>query len=39
MKNLTFIRHAKSDWGNEFLKDIDRPLAQKGYKDAYELST
>jgi phosphohistidine phosphatase len=39
MKLLTFIRHAKSDWGNEFLKDIDRPLAEKGYKDAYDLST
>ena len=24
MKELTLIRHAKSDWGNENLKDIDR---------------
>lgn len=39
MKSLTFIRHAKSDWGNEFLKDIDRPLAERGYQDAYDLST
>jgi phosphohistidine phosphatase len=35
MKQLTFIRHAKSDWGNEFLKDIDRPLSDRGYADAY----
>ena len=35
MKQLTFIRHAKSDWGNEFLKDIDRPLSDRGYSDAY----
>lgn len=35
MKELIFVRHAKSDWGNEFLKDIDRPLSERGYGDAY----
>lgn len=35
MKKLIFIRHAKSDWGNEGLKDIDRPLNERGYIDAY----
>lgn len=38
MKQLIFVRHAKSDWGNEFLKDIDRPLTDRGYTDAYYLS-
>ncbi len=35
MKRLTLVRHAKSDWGTEFLKDIDRPLNDRGYGDAY----
>lgn len=35
MKELIIVRHAKSDWGNEFLKDIDRPLNERGYNDAY----
>ena len=39
MKELTLIRHAKSDWGNEYLKDIDRHLNERGYSDAYLLST
>jgi phosphohistidine phosphatase len=38
MKELTLIRHAKSDWGNESLKDIDRHLNERGYSDAYQLS-
>lgn len=38
MKTLVLIRHAKSDWGYEFLKDIDRPLNERGYRDAYHLS-
>jgi phosphohistidine phosphatase len=38
MKELTLIRHAKSDWGNEYLKDIDRHLNERGYSDAYHLS-
>lgn len=38
MKKLMLVRHAKSDWGNEALKDIDRPLASRGYEDAYFMS-
>lgn len=38
MKQLCLIRHAKSDWGTEFLEDIHRPLNQRGYDDAYRLS-
>jgi phosphohistidine phosphatase len=38
MKEVIFIRHAKSDWGNESLKDIDRHLSERGYNDAYFLS-
>ena len=37
MKEIVFIRHAKSDWGSEFLKDVDRPLAERGYRDAYTM--
>lgn len=37
MKELIIVRHAKSDWGNEYLKDIDRPLNERGYRDAYFL--
>jgi Phosphohistidine phosphatase SixA len=38
MKELIFVRHAKSDWGNETLKDIDRHLNERGYSDAYFMS-
>lgn len=38
MKELILVRHAKSDWGNESLKDIDRHLNERGYEDAYLLS-
>lgn len=38
MKELILVRHAKSDWGNEYLKDIDRHLNDRGYSDAYLLS-
>lgn len=38
MKKLVLVRHAKSDWGNESLKDIDRHLSDKGYSDAYAMS-
>ena len=35
MKEIILVRHAKSDWGTEFLKDIDRHLNERGYRDAY----
>jgi len=38
MKNLILIRHAKSSWDAP-LKDIDRPLEQRGIKDAHLVST
>ncbi|WP_269227708.1 SixA phosphatase family protein [Flavobacterium eburneipallidum] len=34
MKNLILIRHAKSSWEAP-LKDIDRPLIQRGISDAH----
>lgn len=37
MKNLILIRHAKSSWDTP-LKDIDRPLEQRGMKDAHLVS-
>jgi phosphohistidine phosphatase len=38
MKELILVRHAKSDWGTEQLKDVDRPLNERGYSDAYFMS-
>lgn len=34
MKTITIVRHAKSDWGNENLEDLHRPLSESGYTDA-----
>jgi phosphohistidine phosphatase len=34
MKTLLLIRHAKSDWGNPGLADFDRPLNERGKRDA-----
>ncbi len=34
MKTLFLIRHAKSDWGNPALDDLDRPLNERGKRDA-----
>jgi phosphohistidine phosphatase len=36
-RTLILIRHAKSDWGSMNLKDYDRPLNQRGKKDAPEM--
>ena len=33
-KHLLLIRHAKSDWNNEGLRDFDRPLNNRGHRDA-----
>ncbi|MFB0910222.1 MAG: histidine phosphatase family protein [Flavobacterium sp.] len=38
MKNLILIRHAKSNWDAP-LKDVDRPLDQRGMKDAHLVSS
>ncbi len=34
MKNVCFIRHAKSDWQDFRLSDHDRPLNERGEMDA-----
>lgn len=34
MKKIIFIRHAKSGWKDFSLDDIDRPLNNRGKKDA-----
>ena len=34
MKQLFLIRHAKSDWTNPELKDIERYLNERGYSNA-----
>ncbi len=38
MKKLYLVRHAKSDWTYEGLPDIDRPLNERGYRDAHLMS-
>ncbi|CAN5300469.1 histidine phosphatase family protein [soil metagenome] len=38
MKTLLLIRHAKSDWNDFDLADIDRPLNQRGKEDAPEMA-
>lgn len=37
MKTLFVVRHAKSSWKNTLLADIDRPLNDRGKKDAPEM--
>lgn len=34
MKTLLLLRHAKSSWNNESLSDFDRPLNERGRRDA-----
>jgi phosphohistidine phosphatase len=34
MKTLLLLRHAKSSWDNPGLRDFDRPLAERGKRDA-----
>lgn len=38
MKTLYLVRHAKSSWNIESIIDIDRPLNERGYKDAHEMA-
>jgi len=38
MKTLILVRHAKSDWGNENVTDLFRPLNERGYSDVQILS-
>lgn len=39
MKTLFIVRHAKSSWEYEGVKDIDRPLKKRGINDAYLISS
>ncbi|NCP21209.1 MAG: histidine phosphatase family protein [Flavobacteriales bacterium CG03_land_8_20_14_0_80_35_15] len=39
MKTLFIVRHAKSSWDYESVDDIDRPLKEKGIKDAHFMAT
>ncbi len=34
MKQLLLVRHAKSSWSNQGLRDVDRPLNERGKRDA-----
>ncbi len=38
MKQLFLIRHAKSDWTNPELKDIERFLNERGYSNANRMA-
>ena len=33
MKNLYILRHAKSDWSEEFKSDFERGLSKRGFND------
>ncbi len=37
-RRLYIIRHGKSNWDNEGLDDIDRPLAPRGIRNAAEIA-
>ncbi|WP_233890439.1 SixA phosphatase family protein, partial [Tenacibaculum piscium] len=38
MKTLYIVRHAKSSWLYQGIKDIDRPLKERGIKDSHLFS-
>lgn len=38
MKTLILVRHAKSDWSHEGLSDKERPLNDRGKRDAPEMA-
>lgn len=37
MKTVLLVRHAKSSWDNLFISDFDRPLNDRGKKNAPEM--
>lgn len=39
MKTLYIVRHAKSSWDYDGIKDQDRPLKKRGIKDAHLMSS
>ena len=38
MKTLYLLRHAKSSWGDSELSDFDRPLNNRGRREAEKIS-
>lgn len=38
MKKIILIRHAKSAWDNPWLSDHDRPLSERGLRDAPKMA-
>lgn len=38
MKSLLLIRHAKSSWESDVLNDFDRPLNERGKREAAEMA-
>jgi len=38
IKTLYIVRHAKSSWDVESLSDNDRPLKERGIRDAFEIA-
>ena len=39
LRTLCFVRHAKSNWDDPLLEDIDRPLSERGLSDAPAMAT
>ncbi|MDO9260332.1 MAG: histidine phosphatase family protein [Flavobacteriaceae bacterium] len=39
MKTLYIVRHAKSSWEFDQIKDYDRPLTERGINDAYLIAS
>lgn len=37
-KKLFIVRHGKSDWSDPELRDIDRPLKNRGVRNAYAMA-
>jgi phosphohistidine phosphatase len=38
MKTILIMRHAKSDWGEQYATDIERPLNPRGLRDALRMA-
>ena len=37
-RRLFIVRHGKSSWEHENLDDVDRPLAERGKRNAWEMA-
>ncbi len=38
MKRLFIVRHGKSSWDYDSVKDLDRPLKERGISDGYKMA-